>query len=63
MSQFMGFQFKDDKSFHLVIIKYKVDVKISRIGHNMLLPFHKSESTAEFHDELLKVVNQCLFQF
>ena len=57
MSQLMGFQFKDDKSFHLVIIEYKIDVEISRIGHNVLLPFNKSKSTTEFHDELLKVVN------
>lgn len=58
MCQLMCFQFKDYKTFHLEVIKHKVYVKITRVCHNMLLPFHESEPTAKFHYKLFKIVNK-----
>ena len=43
MSQTMGFQFENDKPFHLEIVEHQIDKEVVGLGNDMLLSLHKGK--------------------
>ena len=60
MCQFVSLEFKQDKSLHTVIVEYQVNVIVLCIRLDVFLPIYKSKATSEFHNKLLKVIQQGL---
>ena len=55
-------QVNQNIAFQFDVVEHKVDVIIFRVGHNMLLPGHKSKALAHFHEEVPDVRKDCRLQ-
>ncbi len=46
----------------MYVVEYKVYIIIITTGKDMLLSVHEGKTSSQFHDELLEIVYQSLFQ-
>ncbi len=62
MSQDIGFQVNQHKTFKNIVVKNKINEKVLSIQCESLLSGNKRKPTAKFQEELLEMVNKGLFQ-
>ena len=63
MCNLVRFEVNEDVAVQLYVVENKVDVEITGISMDVLLPINESKSPAKFHYELLQVVDESLFKF
>ena len=62
MCQFAQFQVYQYMAFEYAMIENQVNIEILVVVSHPFLTCHKAETTPQFEQELLQVVNQSLFQ-